>query len=117
MSQSDRMPDEPVIVFTVRQLLNDLREDFNRRFDEVVRKLDDRVTIGAFRALSSELEATKRDLGDAHDEIAELQTWRTQLDTTAANDKRISDRRLAWAALIVAALTALATLIWLWIGG
>lgn len=102
-------PNEPVIVFTVRQLFADLRRDFNDRLDAIERKLDDRVSIGTFRALSSELEATRRD-------VRELQDWQT---TKIADEtsKRLSDRRLAWAALAVAALSALATLIWLWIGG
>jgi hypothetical protein len=95
-------PDEPVIVFTVRSLIRDLRDDLTHRFEELNRKLDDRPTLGMFRAAQSEVDALRKRISDIED----------------ANDaKRVSDRALAWAALLVGALTAIATIAWLWIGG
>ena len=55
---ADRLYDEPAIVFTVRQLLEEMGRDFNKRMDELAGKLDDRVTVAVFRALRSDLDAT-----------------------------------------------------------
>lgn len=69
------LPDykEPVIVMAVRELIKDLRDDMNTRLDKIETKLDDRVTIGVFRALRSDLDAALQRIVEAEREIDELQ--------------------------------------------
>jgi hypothetical protein len=72
---SELLPDykEPVIVMAVRELIKDLRDDMNKRLDTIDHKLDDRVTVGVFNALRSDLDAVIRRLQGAEAEIDELQ--------------------------------------------
>jgi predicted nucleic acid-binding Zn-ribbon protein len=64
---------EPVIVMAVRELIRDLRDDMNKRLDTIDLKLDDRVTVGVFRALRSDLDATVARIVEAEKEIDVLQ--------------------------------------------
>jgi hypothetical protein len=102
-------PDEPVIVFTVRSLIREMRDDFTQRFDALAAKLDDRVSLGMFRAAQSENEALHRQVGELH-------AWKERVESAETTKRRISDRALAWAALLVALLGFIATLVWLKVG-
>jgi len=64
---------EPVIVMAVRELIRDLRDDMNTRLDKIDVKLDDRVTVGVFRALRSDLDATVQRIVETEREIDVLQ--------------------------------------------
>jgi uncharacterized membrane protein YccC len=65
--------DEPRIVYTVRDLLREQRDEINAALREISDKLDDRVTVAVFRALRSDLDAAIRRLSDAEGEIGQLQ--------------------------------------------
>lgn len=107
---TDRNHDEPAIVYTVRELFAELRAEVSKRFDDLSRQLDEKVSVGAFRALASELDATQRRMGDMEDEVDDLKDWKTAVDSADTERRRVSDRTIAWLGLVVAALTALATL-------
>ena len=64
---------EPVIVMAVRELIRDLRDDMNVRLDKIEVKLDDRVTVGVFRALRSDLDAALARIIEVEREIDVLQ--------------------------------------------
>ncbi len=61
------LPEEPVIVVKVRDLLDQLRNELNRRLDEINTKLDDRATVGMLRALQSDLAAALTRIGVLED--------------------------------------------------
>jgi tryptophan 2,3-dioxygenase len=73
----ERIPEpdyrEPVIVMAVRELIKDLRDDMNKRLDGIETKLDDRVTVGVFHALRSDLDAALRRIIDTEADIAKLE--------------------------------------------
>ena len=78
---------EPIISFTVKQLLARLETKLDDGLAAINAKLDDRVTIGVFRALQSELDATLRRVIGTENDIAELQeagrTAKVALDSAA----------------------------------
>lgn len=68
---------EPYIVVTVRELIKDLRDDLNAKFNELAAKLDDRATVGMFRALQSDLAAAFKRIEDL-EEASDQRFARTQ---------------------------------------
>lgn len=58
-------------------MLAEMRDDFNKRFDELASKLDDRATKGMFMALQSDLGAAIRRI-EALEDAADAQAARSQ---------------------------------------
>jgi hypothetical protein len=50
-------PAQAVVVYEVRDLLEEFRKEIIKRLDDLSGKLDDRATVGMFRALQSDLAA------------------------------------------------------------
>jgi hypothetical protein len=110
VSTEEHRPDEPVVSYTVKQLLADIRDQLNQRLDEISAKLDDRVTVGVFRALQSEQDAMKR-------QINTLWDWMGAQKSASDTRGRFSDRALAWAAVVIALVGGVATVVWIGWGG
>lgn len=74
---SQPLPEEPMILVRVRDLIEGLDKKVTAGFDEIRKKLDDRVTLGVFSALRADLDAALRRI-DALEDADDKKTAHAQ---------------------------------------
>lgn len=134
------MNDGPIKIKDVYEIVERLEDKFDRRIEQLLdglqqqRELIDRIdregAIGTRDTLLelarhgqeldkrlSVLEArppvTRQDIHDLKNSIGAIQLWQASQQGQEDTQRRVSDRMLAWAALAVALIGFVATIIWL----